>query len=50
MEPFPTVSSLPACVVEGLQGTKVSPGRWKTLLQELSTALTRGLEQLDVAS
>lgn len=41
--------SLPAGVMESLQSSEVPPCRRKTLLQVFATALTRGLEKLDVA-
>ena len=40
--------SLPAGVVEGLEGSEVPPGGRQAILQKLPAALARGLEQLYV--
>ncbi|TSR27740.1 hypothetical protein Baya_11775 [Bagarius yarrelli] len=40
--------SLPAGIMEGLEGTEVPPGGRQAILQKLTTALTRCLEKLDI--
>lgn len=42
--------SLPAGVVEGLEGAEIPPGGGQPVLQKLPAALAWGLEQLYVTS
>lgn len=46
--PVDFADSLPAGIMEGLEGTKVPPGGRQAVLQILTTALTWCLEKLDV--
>lgn len=48
MTPVEFVDSLPARIMEGLEGTEISPGGRQAVLQEFSTALTWCLEKLGV--
>lgn len=46
-----TIQKLHAtCVVKRFQGPKISPCWWKSILQEVTTALTGRLEELNIAA